>query len=58
VLVTSYETGETGPYVLTIDPAAGSLGTPTTRRDVTTLTVRNSAVDRGRVSASYALFER
>jgi hypothetical protein len=58
VLVTSYETGETGPYVLTIDPAAGSLGTPTTRRDVTTLTVRNSNHDRGGGGPFDVLFER
>ena len=38
VLVTSYETGESGPYTLTIDPSAGSRP-PTTTRDVQTLTV-------------------
>jgi hypothetical protein len=39
VLVTSYETGESGAYSLTIDPsAAAGPGSPTTR-DVTTLTV-------------------
>jgi hypothetical protein len=39
VLVTSYESGESGPYVLTIDPsAAPPPGSPTTR-DVMTLTV-------------------
>jgi hypothetical protein len=37
VLVTSYESGESGPYSLTIDPSA-ERGAPATR-DVTTLTV-------------------
>src|SRR4026207_325816 len=37
VLVTSYETGESGPYSLTIDPS-GDRTAPTTR-DVTTLAV-------------------
>ena len=37
VLVTSYETGESGPYSLTIDPSAER--TAPTARDVTTLTV-------------------
>ena len=38
VLVTSYETGESGPYSLTIDPTARQPASPATR-DVTTLTV-------------------
>jgi hypothetical protein len=39
VLVTSYETGESGAYSLTIDPAAASDDGTRSTRDVTTLTV-------------------
>ena len=39
VLVTSYETGESGPYSLTIDPTPASERPPPSTRDVTTLTV-------------------
>jgi hypothetical protein len=39
VLVTSYETGESGPYTLTIDPSAGAERPPPRARDVGTLTV-------------------
>jgi hypothetical protein len=38
VLVTSYGTGETGAYVLTIDPSGARPHGPLTRRDITTLT--------------------
>ena len=39
VLVTSYETGESGAYALTIDPSAAPDGGSPATRDVTTLTV-------------------
>ena len=39
VLVTSYETGERGPYTLTIDPSAGSPRAPQATRDARPLTV-------------------
>src|SRR4026207_2446678 len=53
VLVTSYETGESGPYSLTIDPS-GDRTAPTTR-DVTTLAV--DAPGRGELDGDDSTFE-
>ncbi|HUQ53237.1 MAG TPA: pre-peptidase C-terminal domain-containing protein [Gammaproteobacteria bacterium] len=53
VLVTSYETGQSGAYSLTIDPAAQPRGAPATR-DVTTLTVgRTVSGDLGSSDPTY-----
>jgi hypothetical protein len=54
VLVTSYETGETGAYSLTIDPAAAARGSPTPR-DVPTLTAGGPL--RGELDGGDATFE-
>lgn len=54
VLVTSYESGESGAYSLTIDPTAARRGAPATR-DVTTLTV-GAPVD-GRLEDTDPTFE-
>jgi hypothetical protein len=55
VLVTSYETGETGAYVLTIDPSAAERRTAPSRRDITTLTVGSPV--RGELDSADAKFQ-
>ncbi len=56
VLVTSYDTGETGAYVLTIDPAAAKPHEPS-RREVSMLTAGGPATA-ARPSAQSALLDR